>query len=197
MTIIPVAQRINSNKVDGTFYPLQKDELIALRQSRLINNAAYVHLALRFSNPFCDRPIELIPKEFALAWSIPESSVYEALGKLKQKKIVDIKTGKVVISWTNQEEGRGQEAEGRREDDLMETETSTKVQHHLDDDVLSPVERDKTKAINIDSHQQTNLLPPAPCLLPSPKEDSEISENSLENQNELPDPRKHSEPSEK
>jgi hypothetical protein len=101
MTLIPVAQRIN-NKVDGTFYPLQKEELIALRRSRLINNAAYVHLALRFSNPFCDRPIELIPKEFAVAWSIPESSVYEALGKLKQKKIVEIETGKIVISWANQ-----------------------------------------------------------------------------------------------
>jgi hypothetical protein len=81
MTYIPVAQRINSNKVDGTFYPLQKDELIALRQSRLINNAAYVHLALRFSNPFCDRPIELIPKEFAIAWSIPESRCGSFLGE--------------------------------------------------------------------------------------------------------------------
>jgi hypothetical protein len=43
MTYIPVAQSINSNKVDGTFYPLQKDELIALRQSRLINNAAFLY----------------------------------------------------------------------------------------------------------------------------------------------------------
>jgi hypothetical protein len=104
MTIIPVPERINSKQVNGTFYPLQRDELIALRQSRLINNAAYVHLALRFSNPWGDRPIELIPKEFAIAWSIPESSVYEALGKLKQKKIIDLKTGKVVISWADYSE---------------------------------------------------------------------------------------------
>lgn len=84
---IPAPTRTN-NKLSGTFYPLQKEELIALRKSRLINNAAYVHLALRMSNPFCvashsrqrDRPIELIPKEFAIAWSIPESSVYEAIG---------------------------------------------------------------------------------------------------------------------
>ena len=99
---IPAPTRTN-NKLSGTFYPLQKEELIALRKSRLINNAAYVHLALRMSNPFCDRPIELIPKEFAIAWSIPESSVYEAIGKLKQKKIVDVKTGKVTISWVNLE----------------------------------------------------------------------------------------------
>jgi hypothetical protein len=84
MTTIPVPQRTNNQKVSGTFYPLQKEELMALRKSRLINNAAYVHLALRFENPFCDRPIELAPKEFALRWTIPESSVYEALGRLKK-----------------------------------------------------------------------------------------------------------------
>ena len=99
---IPAPTRTN-NKLSGTFYPLQKDELIALRKSRLINNAAYVHLALRMSNPFCDRPIELIPKEFAITWSIPESSVYEAIGKLKQKKIIDVKTGKVTLSWVGHE----------------------------------------------------------------------------------------------
>jgi hypothetical protein len=100
---IPAPTRTN-NKVTGTFYPLQKEELIALKKSRLINNAAYVHLALRMSNPFCDRPIELIPKEFAMMWGIPESSVYEAIGKLKQKKIVDVKTGKVTLTWVNDEE---------------------------------------------------------------------------------------------
>jgi hypothetical protein len=131
MTIIPVAQRINSNKVDGTFYPLQKEELIALRQSRLINNAAYVHLALRFSNPFCDRPIELIPKEFAIAWSIPESSVYEALGKLKQKKIVDIKTGKIVISWTNQSDMEFVEEESDSLEDLQDVREDSEISESI------------------------------------------------------------------
>ncbi len=82
----------NGNKIDGEFYPLQKEELIALRRSRLINNAAFVHLALRYENPFCappsgslrDRPIEIIPKQFAFRWGIPESSVYEAIAKLKK-----------------------------------------------------------------------------------------------------------------
>ncbi|MBE9168659.1 hypothetical protein IQ238_14480 [Pleurocapsales cyanobacterium LEGE 06147] len=101
MTHIPTPVRTNNQKVSGTFYPLQKEELIALRKSRLINNAAYVHLALRFENPFCDRPIELAPKEFALRWTIPESSVYEALGRLKKLEIVNIKTGKIVISWAD------------------------------------------------------------------------------------------------
>jgi hypothetical protein len=80
---IPTPQRVNG-KVRGEFYPLQKEELIALRKAKLINNAAYVHLALRFENPYCDRPIEIIPKEFALRWLLPESSVYEAIAKLQK-----------------------------------------------------------------------------------------------------------------
>jgi hypothetical protein len=71
-------------------------------------------------------------------------SVYEALGKLKQKKIVDIKTGKVTISWTN----------------------------NLDEE----------------SESLESLL--------DVREDSEISENSLETQNELLDSRTYSDSSE-
>ncbi len=41
---IPTPQRTN-NKVIGEFYPLQKEELIALRQAKLINNTAFIHLA--------------------------------------------------------------------------------------------------------------------------------------------------------
>ena len=95
---IPTPQRTN-NKVVGEFYPLQKDELIALRQAKLINNAAFVHLALRYENPFCDRPIEILPKEFSLRWCIPESSVYEAIGKLKKLGVLLVKTGKVIVEW--------------------------------------------------------------------------------------------------
>ena len=83
-TYIPTPQRTQNQKVAGEFYPLQKPELMALRKAKLINNTAYVHFALRFENPWCDRPIEVIPKEFALRWNIPESSVYKVIAKLKQ-----------------------------------------------------------------------------------------------------------------
>jgi hypothetical protein len=95
---IPVAKRAQ-NKVVGEFYPLQKAELMALRKAKLINNAAYVHLALRTENPFCDRPVEVIPKEFALRWQIPEVSVYKAIAKLKELGLIKIKSGKLVIDW--------------------------------------------------------------------------------------------------
>ena len=101
ITNIPTPQRSN-NKVQGEFYPLQKQELIALRKAKLINNTAFVHLALRYENPFCDRPIEVNPKEFSLAWNIPESSVYEAIGKLKKLGILLIKKGKVIIEWVKE-----------------------------------------------------------------------------------------------
>ena len=95
---IPVAKR-TQNKVIGEFYPLQKDELMALRKAKLINNAAYVHLALRTENPFCDRPVEIRPKEFAKRWQIPEVSVYKAIAKLKDLCVLAIKAGKIIVEW--------------------------------------------------------------------------------------------------
>lgn len=81
--MIPMPRKGSQGKIEGEFYPLQKAELIALHKAKLINNAAFVHLALRCENPYCDRPVEVIPKEFALRWSMPESSVYEVIAKLK------------------------------------------------------------------------------------------------------------------
>ena len=95
---IPIPQRIN-NKVQGEFYPLQKQELIALRKAKLINNTAFIHLALRYENPFCDRPVEIIPKEFALRWAIPESSIYKAIAQLKKQGLILIKSGRLLIEW--------------------------------------------------------------------------------------------------
>jgi hypothetical protein len=108
MTYIPTPQRTDHQRVVGEFYPLQKAELIALKSAKLINNAAFVHLALRYENPFCVReaccgatyrPIEILPKEFALRWGLPESSIYAAIGKLKHLGIIAIKTNQVVIEW--------------------------------------------------------------------------------------------------
>ncbi|NQZ64540.1 hypothetical protein, partial [Crocosphaera sp.] len=53
----------------------------------------------RYENPFCDRPIQISPKEFAMRWGIPESSVYEAVSKLKDKGIIKTRLGKVTIQW--------------------------------------------------------------------------------------------------
>ena len=70
----------------------------------MINNTAFVHLSLRYENHYCVRPIALIPKEFALRWQIPESSVYEAVGKLKSCNAIAIKSGKLTIEWVDSQQ---------------------------------------------------------------------------------------------
>ncbi len=99
--MIPKPQRDDEGKVQGEFYPLQKAELVALRKAKLINNAAFVHLALRYENPWCDRKITVIPKEFAMRWQMPESSIYEAIAKLKEASAINIKSGRITIEWAN------------------------------------------------------------------------------------------------
>ena len=102
--MIPKPKKNKQGNIMGDFYPLQREELMAMRKARLINNTAFVHLALRYENPFCDKAISLIPKEFALRWQIPESSVYEAVGKLKSCNAISIKSGKLTIEWVNSQE---------------------------------------------------------------------------------------------
>jgi hypothetical protein len=114
--MIPMPRKDSQGKIEGEFYPLQKAELIALHKAKLINNAAFVHLALRYENPYCDRPIEAIPKEFALRWSMPESSVYEAIAKLKEKGILNIKTGRVVVQWSESDCQQAETIDFRQED---------------------------------------------------------------------------------
>ena len=99
-TTIPRPKRTSNNRLLKDFYPLQKDELMALRKAKLINNAAYIHFALRAENPFCDRPLSIEPKEFAHRWEIPESSVYKAIARLKELGILNIRSGKLTIVWT-------------------------------------------------------------------------------------------------
>ena len=107
---IPVPQRIK-NKLTEEFYPLQKEELMKLYEVGLIKSAAYVHFALRLENPYCDRPVQIIPKEFALRWRIPEKSVYRAIARLKELGILNIKSGKLVIDWVKPEQQEVEEVE--------------------------------------------------------------------------------------
>lgn len=113
--MIPKPQRDDEGKVQGEFYPLQKAELMALRKAKLINNAAFVHLALRYENPWCDRKIIVIPKEFGMRWQIPESSVYEAIAKLKEASAINIKSGRITIEWANSQQGKSDDSQ--QEDD--------------------------------------------------------------------------------
>ena len=45
-------------------------------------------MALRVSNPLGDPSIKFVIKNFALCWQIPESSLYEAISKLKKLNLL-------------------------------------------------------------------------------------------------------------
>jgi hypothetical protein len=175
-TQIPTPERTNNNKVIGEFYPLQKDELIALRQAKLINNAAFVHLALRYENPFCDRPVEILPKEFALRWSIPESSVYEAIGRLKKLGVLLIKRGKVIIEWVR----------NKINIPVVVTELCPTV------DLSQEADSDTNKTLS-----DSTINSEGSKTLWDSRINSEIPESILRSQNNLRDPRINSEMSEK
>lgn len=96
---IPKPEKDSQGKIKGEFYPLQKAELMEMRRQALINNTAYVHLALRYENPFCNRPIEIIPKEFSTRWEMPENSVYKAVAHLAEQSVLSIKRGRLVVQW--------------------------------------------------------------------------------------------------
>jgi hypothetical protein len=98
-------------RVQGDFYPLQKVELIALRKAKLINNTAFVYLAIRYQHPFGDRPIRVQVKEFSLEWGIPESSLYEAIATLKREKVIKIHTRELVIEWNSQQSSHSENPE--------------------------------------------------------------------------------------
>jgi len=100
----PGAPGAHKPRVQGDFYPLQKVELIALRKAKLINNTAFVYLAIRYQHPFGDRPIRVRTKEFTFEWGIPESSLYEAIATLKREKVIKIHTRELVIEWNSQQD---------------------------------------------------------------------------------------------
>ena len=116
---IPVPQRFN-NRLEE-FYALQSRELIKMYEVGLIKSTAYVHFALRLENPYCDRPVQIIPKEFALRWKIPEKSVYRAIARLKELGILNIKSGKLVVEWIKPEK----EAPEEKSEDLAVNQASS------------------------------------------------------------------------
>ncbi|GAX45758.1 hypothetical protein NIES4075_67790 [Tolypothrix sp. NIES-4075] len=80
-------------------YALKARELKQLKEAGIVNNATFVYFALKLKNPWCDRPIRVKPAEFAVEWNIPESSVYEAIAKLKSSELINIDQAEIIIRW--------------------------------------------------------------------------------------------------
>jgi hypothetical protein len=80
-------------------YAIKKQELEELKDAGIINNTTFVYFALKLKNPWCDRPIRVKPAEFSVEWDIPESSVYEAIAKLKSSQLINIDQAEIIIRW--------------------------------------------------------------------------------------------------
>jgi hypothetical protein len=159
--MIPKPKKNKQGNIMGDFYPLQREELMAMRKAKLINNTAFVHLALRYENPFCDKAISLIPKEFALRWQIPESSVYEAVGKLKSCNAIAIKSGKLTIEWVDSQED--DTIDSQQDDDSDNPEKITESQKKL----RNPRKNSESSEKILESQKK----------LRNPRKNSESSEN--------------------
>ncbi len=86
----------------GKHYQLKALELKTLKDAGIINNATLVYFILKLKNPWCDRPVKINPLELAIEWEIPESSVYEAIAKLKAAEVIHVNTAEIIISFPNQ-----------------------------------------------------------------------------------------------
>jgi hypothetical protein len=71
-----------------------------LKDSGILNNATLVYFILKLKNPWCDRSLKIKPLELAIEWDIPESSIHEAIGKLKEAEVIDIDQAEITIRWT-------------------------------------------------------------------------------------------------
>ncbi|NJK28777.1 MAG: hypothetical protein HC940_00825 [Acaryochloris sp. SU_5_25] len=50
-------------------------------------------------------PIKIRPLELAVEWDLPESSIYEAIAKLKELRLIEIEQAEIVIRWCDPPEG--------------------------------------------------------------------------------------------
>ncbi|MBH8566768.1 hypothetical protein I8748_32230 [Nostoc sp. CENA67] len=98
-TTIPRPQRSDKGRIVGEFYPLQRAELLALRDSDLARGPFYVHLCMRFENPWCDRPFAISVGQFCKRWHIPESNFYRAISKLQEMQILDWEPREIFFYW--------------------------------------------------------------------------------------------------
>ncbi len=86
------------------YYALKAGELKKLRDAGILNNATFVYFILKLKNPWCDRPLHIKPLELSIEWDIPESSVYEAIAKLKDSELISIEQAEIVLRWNSQQD---------------------------------------------------------------------------------------------
>jgi hypothetical protein len=87
---IPEPKRNEAGKIFGSFYALQRDELLAWKKNGFIRGAAYLGLCLRCDSPFFDKPIKINVENFCKRWMLSISQYFKSLKKLKEIGFLEI-----------------------------------------------------------------------------------------------------------
>jgi hypothetical protein len=98
------AAKTETTGYEDRHYQVKAEELRQLRDIGIINNATLVYFILKLSNPWGDRPIKVQPLEMAIEWDIPESSIYEAIGKLKEADVIAVDKAEILIRWSHSQQ---------------------------------------------------------------------------------------------
>jgi hypothetical protein len=101
-------QQLDANQeppVEKAYYPCTAIEMRQLRDAGIINNTTFIYFALKLEHPWSDRPIRIHPTEFAVRWDLPESSVYEAIARLKDADLIQIEQAEIEIQWVHSQQG--------------------------------------------------------------------------------------------
>lgn len=118
-----------------THYPLTPDELAGLKATGLVNNTTLVYFIIKLQNPWMDRPVKIEPLAIAAEWEIPESSVYEAILKLKNQGILKITKSTMTVEWnrTLEEEPPDKESHSQQESHSDNSESILECQNEFRD----------------------------------------------------------------
>lgn len=87
------------------FIQITLDELLAMRESKVISESAYITMCLRFEQPYQDKELTVNVDEFTEKWGINRRAYYRCIHRLKKAGLFIVKKLKHVCKWAgvNQE----------------------------------------------------------------------------------------------
>lgn len=67
-----------------SFVKLQLEELLELREAKVLSKTAYIHLALKFEQPYEEKELLIEINSFCEKWKVSRADYYRCLRKLKE-----------------------------------------------------------------------------------------------------------------
>lgn len=89
-----------------SFVQIQLNELISMRESKVISESAYITLALKFEQPYSDQELSINVDEFTEKWKINRRAYYRCIHRLKKAGLFVVKKLKHVCKWAGVKQER-------------------------------------------------------------------------------------------